>query len=128
MKRKAQFKILEAALASILLIIFLAWSFGFTYRIPETESLELKLKVLKTLKAIDQNDELRKYVYSNNTTAIEQKLYPHIPRNFDFKVLICEDSCSYSLEAKKVYSISYFLSSDLKKFSSREVMVYVWEM
>ena len=125
--RKAQFKTLEAILAAFFLLSFVAWFLGQAPKLPETESLDAELKILRTLKILDQNNELREYVYTNNTTVIEGKLYTYIPINLYYKVLICENSCIYNVQAGNVYTTSYFLSGDLNNFSNREVLIYAWE-
>jgi hypothetical protein len=124
---KAQFRTIESSISAIILLSFLAFLFSLPQTYPELESLNLKLSIFKALQALDQNNELRQYVYANDTQTIENELYPYIPRNYNFKVLICTDVCNYSVEAKNVYSVSYFLATDLKNFKKREVVVYVWE-
>jgi hypothetical protein len=124
---KSQLKTIEASISAIILLSFLVFLFSFSQSVPELESLNLKLSVMKALQALDKNNELRQYVYANDTKTIEDKLYPYIPRNYNFKVLICKNGCNYSIEAKNIFSVSYFLSTDLKNFEEREVAVYVWE-
>jgi hypothetical protein len=125
---KGQFKALEASIAAIILISFVAWSLKFTFNAPETESLDLSIKVLRALKVLDENNELRGFVYLNDTKAIEEKLYPYIPKSFNYKVIICDNYCFYSIESDRVYSVSYFLASNLNNFENREVLVYVWKI
>lgn len=126
---KAQFKVLEAIISALILLSFIGWYLSLKANLPETQSLNLRLKIMKALKALDKSNELRELVYSNNTQALEEKLYPYIPKNFDYKVLICLASCEYRAESKKpVYSVSYFLASDFKSFENREVVVYAWEI
>ena len=125
---KGQIKTLEAVISVIILISAVFILASFSPKLPEVESLDIKLKILKGLKNLDENNELRKYVYLNDSSTLEQKILQYIPKNFEYKVLICNKLCSYEVNAKKVYTISYFLASDLKNFETMEVLVYVWQI
>ena len=127
---KGQLRVLEALIAIILMIGVSAWMFSFPPSLPQ-EIPDLKLKLLQALRSLDEAGELRKLAFTNNVSALEQEIFPYVPRTFDFEVLICElsQACEYSVEgAKDVYGVSYFLSSYLQNFSPREVRVYAWQL
>jgi len=124
---KGQLRLIEASLAIIFLFLYLSFAFSLPQVLPETKSFEMKFRIQNALKAIDKKEEFRKYVYANDSSSIENLLYPYLPRTINYKVLICSNSCSFSVEAKEVYSVSYLLATDKKTFDPREVIVYVWE-
>lgn len=127
LKSKGQFKIIEASIATILLILILSMLLRLAPKIPEVEFLDLKLKILNALQTFDFNNELRDLAYSNQTQAIKQKLRAYIPIQFDYEVVVCDNSCKIQARGKEVYSTSYILSTDLKNFLTKEVIVYAWK-
>ena len=124
---KGQLKTLEAGLAILFLLIYIGWLFGIQHPLPEFKSIDLELRAQNALAALDKTGQLRQYVYTNDTTTIESELYPYLPKNIDYEVLICDGSCSFTRQVKRAYSVSYFLATDGEEFKPREVLVYVWE-
>jgi hypothetical protein len=114
----------EAIIATSLIVIFLLSVFIFEE--VETET-NLKEKVFRSLKILDQTNELRKYALENNTESIKNKLASLLPY-VEYEVFICKESClKLKPGNKKTISVSYLLAGDFGKVEPLEVVVMVKE-
>ncbi|MBI5872045.1 hypothetical protein HZB88_03080 [archaeon] len=124
---KGILKSLEAAIALITVLGFVIWYFNLQPAQVDLESVDWRLKGLNALKAVDNRNELRKYILANDTTSLQAELSPYFPSTINYTVIVCTTTCpSVSFTTEKVYSVSYFVAGDFGNITSREVMLYVW--
>jgi len=95
--------------------------------LPEFETVSWKLKGFSSLKALDDNNELRLYALTNNTQRIKEKLQSLLPSNVNFDVIICSGACvNPNITAEKLVSVSYLIAGNTTNFAPREIVLYMW--
>lgn len=118
---------LEAVIAVILIMIVVIVYYGPKEKLPEFETISWKLRGFDALKTLDTSNELRQYVFSNDTTTIESKLLPILYTNINYQVLVCELNCGKpSINSEKITSVTYLIAGDVNNIKNRQVVLYMW--
>ena len=118
-------KTLEAVIAALMVLIFFAVFFS-PQSLPEFETSIWKIKGFNALKALDESNELRKYVLENNTQEIEKKLQLLLPPTVNYEVVVCEQNCYVSVESEKLVSVNYFIAGDVNEIEPKQIVLYMW--
>ena len=121
---KGQYRTIEAVIAVISLISFLFFLSKVKPTPVEFKSLDVKLRMQKALEALYLNGTLRKLVYSGDTNAILNALYPYLLKNYNYRV--CIGSCNFT-GSGEIYSVSYYLATNGTFYNPKEVTIYAWE-
>lgn len=126
MMRKGILQSLEAVIAILMILAFFVIFFVVKEPLPGFETVSWKLKGFNSLKALDDNNELRQYALTNNTLRIKEKLQGLLsPMNYE--IMICSDTCVYpNITAEKLVSVSYLIAGNINSFSPREIVLYLW--
>jgi len=91
---------------------------------PQAEEVRL-VKIFKSIKSLDANNELRGYVLENNSEIIEKKLSKLLPE-FNLMVKICEDECEKPNLTQEFISVTYLIAGDVDNFNPKQIVVYAW--
>jgi len=122
-------------LESFIAVLMVFFIIILLFRNPPVSSdykiINYKLKAYEGLVTLDKTGELRKYVATNNVTAINESLNSYIPGFLNRVVVIYDDNNSLTEEPSLTYandsiSVSYFLSGDFDDYKPREVRVFIF--
>jgi len=128
--KKGFTKIIEAAIAIILLISIISFLLSKKLTVSEYSIANYKLQIFNEISTLDKMGNLRKLVLENNTEKIKEAISSCYKINckvvlFNETTNITEDFKSDELE-KIIASISYIISGDLGIYSPREIRIYIW--
>lgn len=120
-------KTLEVIISILMIITIFITFFRGPEQLPEFESINWQLKGFNSLKTLDNNNELRQYAVINDTQTIENKLSSLLSSEVGYKVAVCNQTCiNPSISAKKLVSVSYYITGDLANYQPREIVLYMW--
>jgi len=128
--KKGFTKIIEAAIAIILLISIISFLLSKKLTVSEYSIANYKLQIFNEISTLDKMGNLRKLVLENNTEKIKEAISSCYKINckivlFNETTNITEDFKSDELE-KNIASISYIISGDVGSYSPREIRIYIW--
>jgi hypothetical protein len=127
---KGSFYTLEAAIASIMMIMTLVFVFQRSPDILELSKANYKVKIYDALKISDDTGDLRKNVMDNNALSIESDLNSYIPIYLDYNVTIYNKTSNLtdvpSISSENVITVSYFLAGRVGNYAPKEVRVFLW--
>jgi hypothetical protein len=124
---KGMLQSLESIISIIMVLTVFIVVFASRETLPEFDSNTWKLEGVDALKALDNNNELRSYAITNNTTRIEERLQSILPSQLSYRVVICDTVCANpGIEADNILSVSYFLAGSTDQFKPRKVVLYIW--
>ena len=87
------------------------------------------MKGFKSLKTLDETNQLRNFTKVNDTDGLENKLFTLLPRDIDYKVVICNFSCpNPNIDAKKLTSITYLSAGDINDFNPEQIILYMYRV
>ena len=131
-KNKGFTKIIEAAIAIILLISIISILLSKKLTVSEYSIANYKLQIFNEISTLDEIGNLRKLVLENNTEKIKEAISSCYKINckivlFNETSNITEDLTSDELK-ENVASVSYIISGDVGNYVPREIRVYIWGM
>ena len=85
---KGFIRILEALMASIILIVSLFYFFGAFVRQSDWDSLAVNTQIRDSIASLDNNGELEAFIYNNDKVGLYNKLKSMLPKNIDFSTII----------------------------------------
>lgn len=127
MMNKGILQSLEAVIAVLMILTTFVVLFAPREGLPEFETVSWKLRGFNSLKALDDNNELRMYALTNNTQTINEKLQSLLLSNMNFDVRICNQTCvNPNITAERIVSVSYLIAGNTSNFGPREIVLYMW--
>jgi hypothetical protein len=124
---KGMTKVLEAAIAILMVLVIYVTIFSSPITTPDFESINIQLRAFNALKSLDQNNELRALVLQNDTVDISNKLSPLMPASINYQVSICGLTCTAPvINSTRSFSVNYIISGDYGNFNPEQVIVYMW--
>jgi len=123
---KGILQILEAAIAIIAILTVFLFLFSGMGEFPQFESVNWKLKGFYALQSLDNNNELRNFVISNDTTSIKNELLSYVTQ-VNIEVVVCETVCNKpDVESEKLVSVNYLIAGNSTQYAARQVVIYMW--
>ena len=127
---KGTFHTLEAAIASIMMMMTLVFVFQRSPDILELSKANYKVKIYNALKISDDTGDLRKNAVDNNASSIESEINSYIPIYLDYSVTIYNKTSNLtdvpSISSENVITVSYFLAGRVGNYVPKEVRVFLW--
>ena len=118
--KKGALYTLEAFVGISLIFLMFFLLFSSQQPLPELKAFMLKMKGIKALKALDENNELRKLALLNNSAGIEEKLRNLLPPGIKYEVKVCGEICDFEGKEGSVI-VHYLLAGDVNNISPRQV-------
>ncbi len=124
---KGLLKTFEAIMAILAILIIFVIFFLSSQSLPEFETVNMRVRGFQALKLLDDNGELRKFVITNDTVTIKNKLSQILSPSTNFDVNICQLNCtSLGIQADKLTTVSYLIAGDYNNFALRQIILYMW--
>lgn len=118
---------LEAVIGILLIMSIFVLVYSREVQLPELDTVNFKLKGFSALKTIDSTGELRRAVFLNDTTAVENKVSDLLPKQLNLKVVFCERQCALpDIATDRLISVMYIVSGNVNSISPRQVVLYMW--
>ncbi len=129
--KKAQIRIIEAVVAVLLIAsVILIFNVQKTPKVDTSQEIyNLESKVLDS---IESNATMREAVIVHNESALRSYVFPKIPTNLNFTIVVCGvvDMCSLP-DIKNInvniYADERIISSTLQTYAPKKVKIFVWE-
>lgn len=116
-------RIIEASLA--ILIIFSFLIFILNLEIEKDESFFVKQRIYKILEL--ENYKIRELAFLNKTKEIEEIIKNYL-KGYNITAIICKDFCYFENNAKNVYSVTYFFSTNFTHYENLKLIIYAWKI
>ncbi len=117
MKKKAYMRTMEAFFAFFITFIFVV------FVVLKGVGAKMPHEPLDVLAALEQRDDFRGCIYSNNATCAENIIEPFIPASYNFKLSIGTPDPFKG--AKDIYTETIFIASNQTN-DYRVVYLYYW--
>jgi hypothetical protein len=87
----------------------------------------VKQQGMDALKFLDEKDDLRFFVYSENRNEIRDRLRALIPGSIFIAVDVCDTACAAALpQGKSVIAVDYYISGYRDIFVDKKVRLWMW--
>ncbi len=128
---KGTYYVIEAALASFLVISIYLLLFEVPQENPEIDRANIKSDIYKGLDTLLSKGSLRNQTLNNDATAIKNDLDDFLPIDVDMNVAIYNKSLNnltaeVSDQYPDIVGASYFIAGDAGNYTPREIRVHVW--
>ena len=110
----------------------------FTKQSPLNSNEEITKLQVNILDSISNDDGIRNYVLSDNTTGINNKIGSMIPNWLNYSVTICEPesicpiNSSYVssdvLATREIYSSETLILSNVTSFDDKKLKLFFWKL
>ncbi len=128
--RKGSIRILEAAMAAVMMVTFIAFASLITT--TDSDSPVMAREVYKTYEYLDKSNKLRSFAMDDpkNMTAFKDSVSEVLPSTYEFEVGYKDDIdevLSGELpENVSIYHFSYIISGYAHTYDPTEFRIYVW--
>ena len=97
-----------------------------SFRSSKSEEITQMEKTI--LKEIANNYQYRESVFKNDTVILNKFINQSLNEVFDFTIRICDinQMCGLRLYRENVYSEEIIISSTLKQYSPKKLVLFVW--
>ena len=126
---KGLLKSLESIIAVLIVFTVFITYFAVKEPLPEFETINWQLKGFNSLQTLDETNQLYSYVKANDTDGLESRLSTLLPKEINYKVLICGTNCpSPGVESEKLTSIAYVTAGEINNFQPMQVVIYIYRV
>jgi len=124
---KGIMKVLEVVITVLMVLVVYLLVFSSPVLPPDFESINIQLKAFYSLQVLDQNNQLRSYVLTDNTTAIETNLVGLLPSSVNYQVEICGVACTApQVNSTRLFSVNYIVAGSIGNYNPNQVIIYMW--
>ncbi len=128
---KGTYYVIEATVATFLIISIFLLLFLSPQRNPEIERANAKNDIYKGLDTLISKGSLRNQTLNNDATAIKDDLDDFLPINIQLNVAIYNRSLN-NLTAEvidqtaDIAGVSYYIVGDIGNYTPKEIRVHAW--
>jgi hypothetical protein len=95
---------------------------------PDAQIAMIKQQGFESLRYLDDQGLLRKYVNESNETAIKNSLQNSLTKNIGFEIAICTTSCDTIgvPDNQTIILVDYYISGYRNSFDPKKIRLYLW--
>lgn len=119
---------LEVLIAVAVILVSLVFIFRSSPTKPDLDISIIKTQGMDALSFLDAKGTLRKLVFDDNETEIENQLKSYLPKNIGFEAELCTLSCSaVNVPVNEtVVALNYFVSGYKESFIGKKIKLWLW--
>lgn len=129
MNKKAWVRIVEATIASLILIGFILVMMSRQQTKTTNIGEDVYEKQMSILDVIGKNENLRNKILTNDERSIKIEIEKRVPSSWNFTVNICnlDEVCSGDIPYdREVYSAEKVITSTSTKYDPKKLRFFVW--
>ncbi len=122
MNKKAFLRTIEAVIAVVITFIVLVVIF------PKNNISEYQKSSLNNLELMNDDENLRNCIYSDNLSCAESIIRNYLPNSYDFQYLITSNPNDfiYSLPKTKIHTTNIVFAGNNYIYDFRVLKIYYW--
>ncbi len=95
---------------------------------PEFSTSTIKMQGFEALEYLDRKGDLKKLVFQENETELENKMSGIMPKEIGFEMEFCSYSCSeVNVPANEtVVVVNYYVSGYKENYIGKKVKLWIW--